>query len=59
MRFHSTWVKGTMLAKEGMAGQVDEVPMAVEVGAKVHRQPCLARHRNKGHAKTSMDIPSS
>ncbi len=36
-RFHSTWVKETMPVVEGTAGQVDEVPVAVEVKAEVLR----------------------
>ncbi len=52
-RFHSTWVKETMPAAEGVAGQADEVPVAVEVMAGMLWQLCLARHQNKGHAKTS------
>jgi hypothetical protein len=57
-RFHSTWVKETMPAAEGMAGQVDEVPVAVEVMAGMLWQLCLARHLNKGHANTSKAISS-
>ncbi len=58
MRFHLTWVKETMLAVEGAAGQVDEVPVAVEVVAEVPQRLCLTRHWNKGHAKTSKAISS-
>jgi hypothetical protein len=50
-RFHSTWVKETTPAVEGMAGQADKVPVAMEVAAGMLGQPCLARHWNKGHAK--------
>jgi hypothetical protein len=49
-RFHSTWVKEKTPAMESVAGQVDKVPVAVEVAAGMLWQPCLARHRNKGHA---------
>jgi hypothetical protein len=34
-------------------------PVAVEVAAEVPRRPCLARHRNKEHAKTSKAMSSS
>jgi hypothetical protein len=57
-RFHSTWVKEMMLTMEGMAGQVDEVPVVVEVMAEVHWQPCLTKHQNKEHAKTSKAMSS-
>jgi hypothetical protein len=57
-RFHSTWVKEMTPAAEGTAGQADEVPVAMEVVAEMLWQPCLARHWNKGHAKTSKAISS-
>ena len=57
-RFHLTWVEEMMPAVEGTAGQVDGVPVAVEVVAEVPRQPCLARHWIEGHAKTSKAISS-
>ncbi len=56
--FHSAWVKETTPAAEGMAGQVDKVPVVVEVAAGMLWQPCLARHWNKGHAKTLKAISS-
>ncbi len=43
-RFHSTWVEEMTPAKEGTAGQVEEVPVAGEAAAGMLRQPCLARH---------------
>ncbi len=57
-RFHSTWVEETTTTAEGAARQVDEVPVAMEVTAGMRWQPCLARHWNKGHAKTSKAISS-
>jgi hypothetical protein len=57
-RFHSTWVEETTPAMEGVAGQVDKVPVAVEVTAGMLWQTCLARHWNKGHAKTLKAISS-
>jgi hypothetical protein len=57
-RFHSTWVEEMMPAVEGVAGQVKEVPMAVEVVAEVLWRPCLGRHQSKEHAKTSKAISS-
>ena len=57
-RFLSTWVEEMMPAVEGAAGQVEEVPMAMEVVAEVLWQPCLVRHWSKGHAKTSKAISS-
>ncbi len=47
-----------MPAAEGTAGQVDEVPVAMEVAAGKLWQPCLARHQNKGHATTLKAISS-
>ena len=57
-RFHLTWVEEMMPAVEGTAGQVDGVPVAVEVVAEVPWLLCLARHQNKRHAKTSKAISS-
>jgi hypothetical protein len=57
-RFHSTWVEETTPAVEAAAGQADKVPVAMEVAAGVLWQPCLTRHRNKGHAKTLKAISS-
>jgi hypothetical protein len=56
-RFHLTWVV-EMPAEEGAAGQVDKMLVAVEVAAGMLWQPRLARHQNKGYAKTSKAIYS-